>query len=205
VRVRAPYLACWARRSVLVLCAQAALEVTALQFAPDGLTMSVGTSGGQCLLFDLRSSKPMLVKRHNNALPIVSLTFAEGTRQLVSADPKLVKIWDRDSGDVLTNIEPPADINHVCLWPGSGLLLMAAGQTECPRVLRQTACWLAACMSTAVFACLAPIPPIPTTLHTEHAMRIDRDTKDPDLLCACDGCRAAVVVSGGFWLCARLL
>ena len=112
--------------------------------------MSVGTSGGQCLLFDLRSSKPMLVKRHNNALPIVSLTFAEGTRQLVSADPKLVKIWDRDSGDVLTNIEPPADINHVCLWPGSGLLLMAAGQTECAPppafCVRLLAGWLLACL-----------------------------------------------------------
>ena len=101
------------------------LECTALQFADDGLSFGVGTSSGHCLLFDLRSNKPLQVMDHKYGLPIISLNFA-AERNIVSADPKLVKAWGRDTGKVLTNIEPPADINNLCLWPGTGLMFMAA-------------------------------------------------------------------------------
>lgn len=39
----------------------------------------------------------------------------------------LLQIWDATSGDTYTNVEPAdsSDINDVCLWPGSGLLLLA--------------------------------------------------------------------------------
>lgn len=101
------------------------LECTALQFADDGLSFGVGTSSGHCLLFDLRSNKPLQIMDHKYGLPIVSLNFA-AERNIVSADSKLIKAWGRDDGKVLTNIEPPADINSVCLWPNSGLIFMAA-------------------------------------------------------------------------------
>eukprot|EP01048_Picozoa_sp_COSAG05_P003936 COSAG05_NODE_194_length_14555_cov_25.382955_7_plen_673_part_00 len=102
-----------------------ALEVSTIKFADDGLTFAAGTSHGHCLLFDLRSSKPLSVKTHNYGLPLVSLSFS-GRHNLVSADSKLVKIWNRNDGKVITNIEPPADINSVCVWPDSGLIFMAA-------------------------------------------------------------------------------
>jgi ribosome biogenesis protein ENP2 len=37
------------------------------------------------------------------------------------------QIWDATSGSTFTSIEPAdgADINDVCVWPGSGLLLLA--------------------------------------------------------------------------------
>ena len=103
----------------------ASVECTALQFADNGLNVGVGTSSGHCLLFDLRSTKPLQVMDHKYGLPIVSLNFA-ADGYVVSADSKLVKVWGSDDGQVLTNIEPPADINDVCVWPGSGLLFMAA-------------------------------------------------------------------------------
>lgn len=101
------------------------LECSALQFADDGLSFGVGTSSGHCLLFDLRSNKPLQIMDHKYGLPIISLNFAS-ERNIVSADSKLVKAWGRDTGKVLTNIEPPADINNLCLWPGTGLMFMAA-------------------------------------------------------------------------------
>ncbi|CAN0443373.1 unnamed protein product, partial [Hapterophycus canaliculatus] len=40
----------------------------------------------------------------------------QGTeRRVLSSDPKTVKIWNRDDGTVLTNVETPADINDVCV------------------------------------------------------------------------------------------
>lgn len=34
---------------------------------------------------------------------------------MLSSDRKTVKIWNRDDGTVLTNVETPADINDVCV------------------------------------------------------------------------------------------
>ena len=45
-------------------------EVTALTFLTDGLTLAAGTSNGQVLLYDIRATKPLLVKDHNYELPI---------------------------------------------------------------------------------------------------------------------------------------
>lgn len=41
-------------------------------------------------------------------------------------------MWDKDNGQPYTAIEPPAaGINDVCVWPGSGLLMLA---TDAPKV-----------------------------------------------------------------------
>jgi ribosome biogenesis protein ENP2 len=101
-------------------------DLTALEFAPDGLTLGLGTAGGECLLFDLRSSRPLRSKTHNYGLPICDLHFATGNGSIFSADAKILKVWDRDTGDTVTNIEPPGAINNFEVWPGTGLVLMAA-------------------------------------------------------------------------------
>lgn len=44
------------------------------------------------------------------------VTIAQGPeRRVLSSDAKTVKIWNRDDGRVLTNVETPADINDVCV------------------------------------------------------------------------------------------
>eukprot|EP00903_Cladosiphon_okamuranus_P021876 g20111.t1 len=110
-------------------------QVSAVAFDTDGLTMGVGTSSAHCLTFDLRSSTPTFVKEHQYGLPITGVKFHQGTeRRVLSSDLKTVKIWNRDDGTVLTNVETPADINDVCVAHDargdSGLLLMATEQSR---------------------------------------------------------------------------
>ncbi|KAL4177351.1 hypothetical protein KRP22_002284 [Phytophthora ramorum] len=108
------------------------LEVTALRFDDDGLTFGVGTSEGQCLLYDLRSSRPLLEKNHQYGLPIVDLQFHDYARKVISSDAKVIKIWDRRDGAVFTNVETPAEVKDVCVVEGaqgkSGVLLVAGEQ-----------------------------------------------------------------------------
>lgn len=49
------------------------------------------------LLYDLRSSRPLLVKDHFYNLPIKSLNFHNQLDLIVSADSKIIKIWNKDS------------------------------------------------------------------------------------------------------------
>ncbi|CAM9304165.1 unnamed protein product [Chrysoparadoxa australica] len=110
-------------------------QVSALDFASDGLGLAVGISSAQCMLYDLRSAKPLLTKEHQYGLPINGIKFHGGSgRYVLSSDSKLVKIWSRDDGEVLTNIEAPAAINQVCIAHDSrgdsGLLMMAGEQAR---------------------------------------------------------------------------
>jgi ribosome biogenesis protein ENP2 len=79
------------------------LEVSALKFRHDGLSLAVGTNTGHTLLYDLRSSMPWLVKDHQYGFPIKSLNWhdgitassSEGSGKVIVSDCKIVKIWDR--------------------------------------------------------------------------------------------------------------
>lgn len=107
------------------------LSISAMKFRDDGLTMAVGTSTGHVLMYDLRSNVPLFVKDHQYGFPIKSLSFHEGTQgedgrsKVVSADCKIVKIWDRENGNNFTSIEPSNDINDVCVVDNSGLMFVA--------------------------------------------------------------------------------
>uniref|UniRef100_A0A7N8XYX8 Nucleolar protein 10 n=1 Tax=Mastacembelus armatus TaxID=205130 RepID=A0A7N8XYX8_9TELE len=71
-------------------------SVSALKFN-GSLTMAVGTSTGQVLLYDLRSNQPLLAKDHFYNLPIKSLNFHDQLDLVVSADSKIIKIWNKDN------------------------------------------------------------------------------------------------------------
>ena len=49
------------------------------------------------LLYDLRSSRPLLVKDHFYNLPIKSLNFHGPLDLVVSADSKIIKMWNKDT------------------------------------------------------------------------------------------------------------
>lgn len=51
----------------------------------------------QVLLYDLRSSRPLLVKDHYYGLPIHSLHFHKQMDLVISADSKIIKMWHRDN------------------------------------------------------------------------------------------------------------
>ena len=114
-------------------------ELTALRFHDNGLEFAVGTGSGHVALYDLRSSRPLRVKDHNYDSRIVSIKFhggdgtsASGACRVVSADRHVVKVWDAATGANVTNIQPEGGaINHVCLEPAKGLILVGC---DAPKV-----------------------------------------------------------------------
>ncbi|XP_004539949.1 nucleolar protein 10 [Maylandia zebra] len=103
---------------------QALPSISALKFN-SSLTMAVGTTTGQVLLYDLRSSQPLLVKDHLYNLPINSLNFHNQLDLVVSSDSKIIKIWNKDTGKLFSSIQPQTNINGVCVYPNSGMLFTA--------------------------------------------------------------------------------
>uniref|UniRef100_A0AAQ5YWF3 Nucleolar protein 10 n=1 Tax=Amphiprion ocellaris TaxID=80972 RepID=A0AAQ5YWF3_AMPOC len=110
---------CWdprvRNRVGLLDCALSSLiqglpSISALKFH-GSLNMAVGTSTGQVLLCDLRSSQPLLVKDHFYNLPINSLNFHDQLDLVVSSDSKIIKIWNKDTGKLFSSIQPQVNIN----------------------------------------------------------------------------------------------
>ena len=85
----------------------------------DALTLAVGTASGQILLYDLRSSQPWLVKDHYYGFPIHSIAFQKGEGLVLSADSKILKMWNEN------------DVRSLSLSPGLHLEIGARGQNYC--------------------------------------------------------------------------
>eukprot|EP01135_Chromosphaera_perkinsii_P005224 Nk52_evm7s326 gene=Nk52_evmTU7s326 len=100
-------------------------EVTTVRYGHDGLSMAVGTSSGHVAMYDIRSNKPLFIKDHQYGFPIKDIKFHEKSGKVLSCDKKVVKIWDKQSGDIFTSVEPEHDINDMCVISGSGLVCLA--------------------------------------------------------------------------------
>lgn len=87
-------------------------EITCVKFADDGLTFSVGVSTGQVLVYDLRRPTPIIIKDHQYGFPIKNIIY-HGSGNIVSADTKIVKIWDKNN--VNESEGENLDIPHVYL------------------------------------------------------------------------------------------
>jgi len=114
-------------------------ELTALRFEPGGMQLAVGTSGGLVALFDLRSSRPLLVKDHMYGEKIVDVHFHTSSavgggsaRRVISADTKIVKVWDATSGDAYTSIEPEGGGISQALLQGDSCVVHHKPQTRNP-------------------------------------------------------------------------
>ncbi|KAF3389518.1 Ribosome biogenesis protein ENP2 [Penicillium rolfsii] len=109
-------------------------QITALEFHRNGLTMGTGSSNGLIHLYDLRSPVPLLKKDQGYGFPIHTLKFllpSTETREatmdpkIMSADKRIIKIWDPRDGTPWTSVEPAVDINDVAWCKDSGMLLTA--------------------------------------------------------------------------------
>jgi ribosome biogenesis protein ENP2 len=107
-------------------------EVTSIAFDRSGMNIVAGTRGGNVVLYDIRSSKPLHVKEHQYGMPIHTVRFHSASGTVLSSDKKLVKIWrskpsalsstlnmqdgredDKTSmGSIVTNVEGTSDFNH---------------------------------------------------------------------------------------------
>ncbi|KAK8244946.1 WD repeat protein [Phyllosticta capitalensis] len=108
--------------------------VTALEFDRSGLTLASGTSNGLVYLYDLRSPVPTLKKDQGFGLPIQNIIFLQPTTataqqvtepKILSADKRIIKIWDPQDGKPWTHVEPAVDMHHVEWCKDSGMLLTA--------------------------------------------------------------------------------
>ncbi|KAK8514652.1 hypothetical protein V6N13_103191 [Hibiscus sabdariffa] len=113
-------------------------EVTAIEFdGSGGFLMGVGSSAGKVLIYDLRSSSPIRVKDHMYGSPILDIkwhsTLNFDRPKLITTDTHIVKIWDPETGEGMTSIEPTAGaINDICVFNDSGLMVLALDSSQIP-------------------------------------------------------------------------
>ena len=118
-------------------------DVTSVAFDERSMSLGVGTSDGRALLYDLRSSKPLLTKVHQYGLAVTRILFHRGASAassggdvVLSADSRVVKLWRKGDGGQLASVEAPTTIRDVTLasdapWVGghdSGLLFIGGEQ-----------------------------------------------------------------------------
>ncbi|KFY13118.1 hypothetical protein V492_03475 [Pseudogymnoascus sp. VKM F-4246] len=102
--------------------------VTALDFDRSGLSLATGSSEGIVQIFDLRKSVPLLRKDQGYGYGIqtlMHLTTSSQEKKILSADKRIIKLWDEADGTPWTSVEPAVDINCVAHCKDSGMLLTA--------------------------------------------------------------------------------
>ena len=109
-------------------------EVTALQFHRSGLSLATGSSNGLVHLYDLRSPTPYFKKDQGYGYAIQDIIYLSSSSEsrhqstepkILSADKRIIKIWDSRNGDPWTSVEPAVDIHSVAWCKDSGMLLTA--------------------------------------------------------------------------------
>lgn len=116
-----------AKQKVALLAAQEG-EITALDFAPSGLSIATGSSTGLMQIFDLRRPVALLKKDHGYGFPvqkIIHMTTSSQEKKILSADKRIIKIWDEANGNPWTSVEPVVDINDVAWCKDTGMILTA--------------------------------------------------------------------------------
>lgn len=91
----------------------------------DGLQMGVGTASGHCLIYDIRSSEPLLIKDHLNRIPVKKIAFNRAQNVVCSMDSAMLKVWDETSGKQMAYIESTANFNDFCTIPDTGMFFFA--------------------------------------------------------------------------------
>jgi ribosome biogenesis protein ENP2 len=109
-------------------------EISAMTYHRSGLELAVGNSNGLVHLYDLRSPQPLLKKDQGYGFPIKNIIYLDSntsTRaqtaepKILTADKRIIKIWDPRDGASWTSVEPAVDLNHVEWVKDSGMLLTA--------------------------------------------------------------------------------
>ena len=109
-------------------------EITAAKFHRSGLNFATGSSAGLTHVYDMRMSTPLVKKDQGFGFPIQDLiwltpsTESQGQSmepKLLSADKRIIKIWDARNGQSWTSVEPAVDLHSVAWCQDSGMFLTA--------------------------------------------------------------------------------
>ena len=130
--------------------------VTALSFRNDGLNVGFGTHEGNTLLFDLRASEPYVQKDQGYGFPIKKVMWIESngggnSSKVLTADKRIVKLWDRVDGKPYTSIEPTVRsttsntslILACSLWPTKASLCILTTSLLLDLLLNGAHSWIA--------------------------------------------------------------
>jgi len=101
-------------------------DITKIKHDSSGYLFCAGSADGLVRLYDLRYSSHVLEVQHHYREPIKSIWFHEASKNIMSADKKIIKFYNKNTGKIFTNIEPKAEINDVELIEGSGLIFVAS-------------------------------------------------------------------------------
>lgn len=105
--------------------------ITCLSINEDSpIKYALGDESGLVSIFDLRYEKSIINLQHQYQEPIKSITFHDSSRNILSCDKKILKIFNQDTGKIFTNIEPKEEINSFELVKSSGLIFIAGEGTR---------------------------------------------------------------------------
>ena len=105
--------------------------ITCLSINEDSpIKYAIGNESGLVSIFDLRYEKNIINLQHQYQEPIKSITFHDSSRNILSCDKKILKIFNQDTGKIFTNIEPKEEINSFELVKNSGLIFIAGEGTR---------------------------------------------------------------------------
>ena len=99
-------------------------DVTSMKMHKDGLLLAAGSDGGLMRLYDLRFSEPIFSKQHPYMVPVKSIEFNYTNNKILSADFKSMRIYDKNSGELFTTVEPNYNINKIVPYGDSGLIML---------------------------------------------------------------------------------
>ena len=80
-------------------------EITSVAFSQDGINLAIGNEVGAVKLFDIRYPIPIFVKEHQYKFPIKRIEFHEGSKTVFCQDKKVIKVYEKDTGKLYTNIQ----------------------------------------------------------------------------------------------------
>jgi hypothetical protein len=72
------------------------------------MQIAIGTAKGKVLLYDMRYPVPLYTLTHHYRLPIRQIKFHTASKKIITADNKIIKIYNHVDGSLFTNIEPRA-------------------------------------------------------------------------------------------------
>ena len=78
----------------------------------------------------MRYPLPLLTLNHHYRQPIHTINFHRASRKIISADKKIIKIYEKDSGRLFTNIEPKTAVNSFEVCGDTGLVLVPQEQKK---------------------------------------------------------------------------
>lgn len=78
----------------------------------------------------MRYPVPVYTLTHHYRMPIHTIQFHSGSKKIVTADSKIIKIYNQHDGSLFTNIEPKSNVNGVELCGDTGIIFAPLEQEK---------------------------------------------------------------------------